>query len=135
MRCMNINKSRVYYALYDTKEPMVDGYGNRTGQYAVKYHNPQELRANVSAAKGETSTLQFGDNEDYDRVIVLDAPDTPLDEYSVFWIDTAPQLDRDGALLTDADGGILTPWDYIVKKVARSLNSVSIAVSKVHVNG
>ena len=33
------------------------------------------------------------------------------------------------------DSEAVTPHDYIVKKVARSLNSVSIAISKVKVNG
>ena len=38
-----------------------------------------------------------------------------------------------GSLAVDENGEILTPWDYIVKKVARSLNSVSIAITKVNV--
>ena len=33
------------------------------------------------------------------------------------------------------DGSTETPHDYIVKKVARSLNSVTIAISKVVVSG
>jgi hypothetical protein len=135
MRCLTRNKVRLYAALYDTKDPILDDYGNETGQYTVKYRNPQPLDGNVSAAKGETSTLQFGEDESYDRVIVLEDPKSPIDEYTVLWIDSTPALDKKGALKTDEDGNIVTPWDYIVKKVARSLNSVSIAVSKVNVNG
>ena len=35
----------------------------------------------------------------------------------------------------NSDGTTNTPHDYIVKQVATSLNSVSIAVSKVNVRG
>ena len=62
-----------------------------------------------------------------------DAP--PIDEYTVLWIDTVPQVDEDGALATNDENEVITPHDYIVKKVARSLNSVSIAISKVNVSG
>ena len=62
-----------------------------------------------------------------------DAP--PIDEYTVLWVDTVPQVDEDGALVTNEENEVITPHDYIVKKVARSLNSVSIAISKVNVSG
>lgn len=62
-----------------------------------------------------------------------DAP--PIDEYTVLWVDTVPTVDEDGVLAVNENGEILTPHDYIVKKVAKSLNSVSIAISKVNVSG
>ena len=62
-----------------------------------------------------------------------DAPS--IDEYTVLWVDTAPRVDETGALVTNDDGEVVTPHDYIVKKVAKSLNSVSIAISKVVVSG
>jgi len=135
MRCLNRNKATFYCALYASREPMLDSSGNDTGQYAVKYANPIRYAGNISAAKGETSTRQFGEDERYDRVIVLDDPDTPIDENAVLWIETKPMIAANGRLAVNADGEMITPWDYIVKRVARSLNSVSIAVSKVHVNG
>ena len=125
MRCMDRNKILFYYALYDTKVEIEDDYGNKTGQYELSYGNPIRCKANISAAMGETQSRQFGDSISYDKVFVLDEPNTAIDEYSVLWIDTVPQIKADGT--TD------TPHDYIVKKVARSLNSVSIAVSKVNV--
>jgi hypothetical protein len=71
-------------------------------------------------------TRQFGDSESYDKVIVLDDANTPIDEYSILWVDTLPLLNGDGS--TD------TPHNYVVKKVAKSLNSgVTIAISKVSV--
>ena len=45
------------------------------------------------------------------------------------------RVDTDGALAKSETGEIITPHDYIVKKVARSLNSVSIAICKVNVRG
>ena len=125
MRCMVRNKTAFYYALYSEQSEITDEYGNATGQYSVTYDNPTRAIGNVSAAKGEMQTRQFGDSESYDKVIVLDDVNTPIDEYSVLWVDTLPTLNYDGATET--------PHDYVVKKVARSLNSVSIAISKVRV--
>lgn len=135
MRCLNRNKKAFYYALYDTKIPILDEYGNESGQYEVKYHKPVRDKANISAAVGETNVRQFGEDEAYDKVIVIENPDTPIDEYAVLWIDTLPQLTEDGELARNEKGEVITPWDYVVKKVATSLNSVSFAVSKVNVRG
>ena len=103
----------------------MDEYGNVTGQYSVTYGNPIKMLGNVSAAQGEMQTRQFGESESYDKVIVLDDPNTPIDEYSILWVDTLPHLNDNGSTET--------PHDYMVKKVARSLNNVSIAISKVSV--
>lgn len=135
MRTMGRNKTPFWYALYKGKSPVEDEYGNTTGEYEIERENPVRFYANISAAKGETSTRQFGESEGYDKVIVMDASAPPIDEYTVLWVDTPPALDADGALLLNEDGEVLTPHDYIVKKVAKSLNSVSIAISKVVVSG
>lgn len=135
MKCMSRNKVRFFYSLYEGKLSIKDEYGNVTGEYEVVHGNPTQFFANISAAKGETTTRQFGDTESYDKVIVMDNDTPPIDEYSVLWIDTQPQLNEDGSLAVNAEGGIITSHDYIVKKVAKSLNSVSIAISKVNVSG
>ena len=135
MRMMERNKSRFFYALYKEKAPKTDEYGNVTGEYEIIRDNPAEFFANISAAKGETSTRQFGDSETYDKVIVMDKDAPPIDEYTVLWVDKTPQLNEDGSLTTSDEGEIITPHDYIVKKVAKSLNSVSIAINKVTVSG
>lgn len=118
MRCMTRNKTPFYYALYTGQTEIVDEYGNATGQYSVTYSRPVKTLGNVSSAQGEMQTRQFGESENYDKVIVLDDKNTPIDEYSILWVDTS-----------DIDA----PHDYEVRKVARSLNSVSIAISKVNV--
>ena len=134
MKCMSRNKVGFFYALYEGKTPITDDYGNVTGEYEVQHGNPTEFHANISAAKGETQTRQFGENETYDKVIVMDGDAPPIDEYTVLWVDSTPQLDEDGSLAVNEKGESTTPHDYIVKKVAKSLNVVSLAISKVSVS-
>lgn len=126
MKTLNRNKTKFYYALYESKQPVKDEYGNPTSEYEIVHSDPKKYFANISAAKGETQTRQFGESEDYDKVIVMDNNLPRIDEYSVLWIDKLPQFDNDGKTTT--------PYDYEVKEVASSLNSVSIAVSKVNVS-
>ncbi len=131
MRCLSRNKSAFYYALHGEQTEIKDEYGNATGQYNVSHTNPQKTCGNISAARGEIQSRQFGESESYDKVIVLDDVNTPIDEYSILWVDSPPKLNNDGHLVLNDKGDVETPHDYIVKKVARSLNSVSIAISKV----
>ena len=125
MRGLIRNKTKFYYALYSKREEIIDEYGNKTGQYEILYDEPVEMFGNISPAVGEMLNRQFGESVSYDKVIVLDNVDTPINEYSILWVDTTP-LDKDGVEVSH---------DYVVKIVARSLNSVSIAISKVDVNG
>ena len=131
MRCINRNKVKFYYALYEGREPILNAQGRPSGQHKVIHGNPIEEYANISAAMGETQSRQFGENVVYDRVILMDIDVTPIDEYSILWVDTVPQLNKDGSLAVDENGEVITPHDYVVNKVAGSLNSVSIAISKV----
>jgi hypothetical protein len=136
MRCLNRNKVKIYFAQYVGREDILNEDGRKTGRYRILHTNPIETYANVSAAKGETQARQFGESESYDKVIVMDnvAP-LCIDEYSVLWVDTEPELNEDGSLAVNENDEIITPHDYVVKKVAKSLNNVSIAVSKVSVGG
>ena len=107
MRELERNKRTVYYALFDKNEPILDEDGNDTGEERYFYFAPVELRINVSPALGESATLVTCDKS------------LPIDEQTVFWIDE-----------TDTS----KPFDYTVKKVAESLNSLQIAVKKVEVS-
>lgn len=126
MRGLIRNQREFYFAVYQGKEALTDDYGRRTGEFAVKYSKPVKCRGNISAAQGEMQTRQFGDFITYDKVIVLCDKVTQIDEYAILWIDTSPEINKDGSTNT--------PHDYVVKKVANSLNVVSIAISKVEVN-
>lgn len=134
MKCLNRNRVKFFYALYSGQTPIEDEYGNITGEYEVTFDNPKEWMANISAAQGEVQTQQFGGNEVYDKVIVMDNSAPPIDEYSILWVDTVPRLKEDGSLEVNESGEAVTPHDYVVKKVAKSLNSVSLAVCKVNVS-
>jgi hypothetical protein len=134
MRTANRNKVPFWYALYEGKQPLYDEYGNETSEYTVIYSNPVACEANISAARGETQTRQFGDDVSYDKVIVMGSDAPPIDEYSVLWLDVTPELDQSGALARDENDEIITPHNYIVRKVGRSLSAVSYAVSKVTVS-
>lgn len=124
MRCLHRNKRKFYYALFKENFAIRDEYGNDSGEVRVVYEKPVEMCANVSAATGESQVEQFGNSILYDKVIITDELDTPIDENSVLCIDSPPSYDDEGNLI----------YDYIVKKVAKSLNTVSFAVSKVSVS-
>lgn len=124
MRCMKRNKQCFFYALFKEKAAIKDEDGNETGEYRLVYYPPKKCSANISPAIGEAQTEQFGSEVDYDRVIVMDNVNCPIDEYSVLCLDRPPAYDDEGNLI----------YDYVVKKVARSLNTVSYAISKVKVS-
>lgn len=124
MKVMERNKRTFWYCLYDRKEPIIDEDGNETGEEQIVYKPAKSLRANISAASGSSQVEQFGNLAGYDKVIVLDDTSCPIDENTVLFIDKDPEYDDDGKPL----------YDYMVKRVAKSLNSVSIAVTKVSVS-
>lgn len=121
MRCLERNKSEFYYSLLLGKEPIKDENGYETGEYTLKYSLPIKYRASVSSSKGVAQVEQFGNSLDYDKVIIIDDINCPIDEHSVLCIDCKPDYDDEGNLL----------YDYIVKKVAKSINNISYAVRKV----
>lgn len=124
MKVMERNKRTFWYCLYDRKEPIIDEDGNETGEEQIVYKPAQSLRANISAASGSSQVEQFGNLAGYDKVIVLDDTSCLIDENTVLFIDKEPEYDDDGKPL----------YDYRVKRVAKSLNSVSIAATKVSVS-
>lgn len=125
MRCMERNKTGFWYALFDREEPIRDEDGRKTSETEILYKNPVFACVNVSPPNGSVSIRKFGLKEDYDRILVYEKGKLPLEETSVLWIDREPEIKQDGSTET--------PWDYVVKKVAPSLNSVIVGVSKVSV--
>ena len=104
MRCLKRNKQKIYYALHG--EP------------------PVEIYANVSAATGNTYAYEFGNNILYHKVIQIEDINTPIDEHTVFCIDKEPTYNEDNELV----------YDYITKRVVKSLNNVRVAVARVDVS-
>lgn len=121
MQCLARNKRSFYYALYKSQTAVTDTSGNETGETQITYETPVQMYANISASTGTAQAEQFGTSLSYDKVIVTADMSCPIDENSVLWIDSVP------------DANNTVPYDYIVKKIAKSLNSISIAISKVQV--
>lgn len=122
MRCLFRNKTPFYYALYQGEADITDEEGNFTGERKVIYSDAVSMKANLSPSKGTSQVEQFGTDIGYDRVIVTDDMNCPIDEHTILWIDTVPTYDEDGNPICD----------YIVKRVAKSLSSVSIAITRVN---
>lgn len=126
MRCLRRNQRPFYYAPFLGEVLLVDENGFDTGEYEKTFGNPVKARATISPATGEITAQQFGGNVDYDNVLLVDKTDFPLDEYARLWIDVVPVIAQNGTTET--------PHDYVVKRVSRSLNFASYAISKVKVN-
>lgn len=127
MRTLMRNKSTFYYADFIKTDEMVDEEGYPTGQYATFYTTPKKYKANISPARGIADTEVFGINETYDKSIVLNKCAPDILETSLLWVDTLPVFDD--------EGNTQTPHDYIVKRVAKSINSTTLAIKKVVVGG
>lgn len=121
VKALKRNKRKFWYCLFSTETDPVDADGNYTGEMAVGYGEPVECFANISPATGQSNQEMFGNLTDYDRVIVSDDTTIPIDENTVLFIDAAPTNGAKG-------------YDYTVRRVAMSLNSVAIAVRKVDVS-
>lgn len=60
----------------------------------------------------------------YDKVLITDDTNCPIDENTLLFVDKEPEFGNDGNPLCD----------YRVRRVAKSLNSISYAISKVTVS-
>ena len=146
MKTLVRNKQKFYYALYVGSEPITDEYGNETGEPIVEYSEPVEMWANISPTTGLSQTEQFGNLDSYDKVIVTDDLNCPIDEHSVLFLEIEPETTTAATHEVIESNTVLgndeivqkteevPKYDYIVKRVAKSLNSISIAIRKVDVS-
>lgn len=122
MRNLQRNTRTFWYRLYEEVEPIetTDEWGNtvETGGQSMGYGDPVKMSANISPATGASITEQFGNLDNYDKVIVTADMSCPIDENTVLYVDTTPPQ----------------PYDYVVRGIAKSLNSISIAIRKVDVS-
>lgn len=119
MKGLNRNKQVFYYCLYNGKTEITQD-SLPTGEYTVTYKKAELIRGNISSSIGETQIELFGNFNDYEKVIIVDDPNCPINENSVLFIDVTP---------TYTDN--IPNFNYIVNKVAKTLNFVAYAVSKV----
>ena len=126
MKALARNKQTFYYALpTGSLTDVLDSDGFYTGEQTPAYGSPVEAQMNISPATGRTVLEWFGVNETYDKVLVTDDINCPINETSILWVDITPTI---------VEGATETPHDYIVARVARSLNSVVIGIKKVSVS-
>lgn len=125
MKALLRNMQTFYYANVSTTAAQYDEYGNETGEPSITYETPVSAQANISPARGTADLEQFGINSDYTKTIVSDNLTLPIDKSTILWIGIAP--DKDG------EAGTIK-HNYVVVGVAKSLNSVTIAVKEVSVS-
>lgn len=123
MRLLRRNLQPVWYCLFNSEVPVIDADGYETGEKDIGYGEPVKLLCNVSPATGQSQVEMFGNLDSYDKVIITDEVDCPIDENTVLFVDNEPVFDKTGKPL----------YDYTVRRVAKSLNSISVAVRKVKV--
>lgn len=121
MRLLNRNKQLIYYRLYRKKDAVTDGAGYETGEDDISYSEAHPLRCSVSPATGNSVAEMFGTLDNYDKVLITEDTDCPIDENSVLVIDHLPRASESAY------------YDYIVRRVATSLNFKAYAVSFVNV--
>lgn len=125
MRCLDRDRRWVLVSRYEGKSPVVDEQGRLTGRHEVVRSEPEPLLASVSAARGAAQDDVFGQALDYDRTVLVDDPALDVDESTVLWVDCV-----------DGDGGepperVSEPYDYVVKRVARTPSYTALAVKRV----
>lgn len=119
MKNLRRNTKVVYYCLYEGKEAILDENGLDTGEKKLKYSEPFPMRCSNSSATGQAQLHMFGVLEQYDRVLITDEMNHPIDKDTVFFIDKDPEF---------IDGKPV--YDYIIKRVSKSLNYLSLVVKK-----
>lgn len=145
---MSVRKTRndrdFWYCLLDptVEHAILDEYGNETGEIIPHYESAVSMYANISPARGQSQTEQFGNLDNYDKVIVTKDMSCPIDEHSVLFVEKEPEYatisTHEIRTVDSSDEIVVVTYqqpknDYIVKRVAKGLDSISIAIRKVDV--
>lgn len=103
------------------KKPIVDEYGDETGETTQEWTKPSKLILNVSPPTGTAQANPFGAFTDYNLVVSSSSKkhNTPLYEGTHVWFNT------------DISKG----WNYIVVKVAEHITDTLFALKEVAVDG
>ena len=120
MRCMERNKTLIYYAPMLGTTPIMDG-DDDTFEHDVSFGEKTALYANVSPAigftyrgSGQAESEWFGRIERYDKQIIIEG-ECPFKEPAGLWID---DLDAPNP-------------DYQVQSIAQSANFAKVLVKKI----
>lgn len=116
MRLLKRNQQDFWYAKYESVKDVMNDKGEYTGQQQVVYSEPIKGLGYITRARGSSEATQFGTNVVYDQTILMDSTD--MTENSILWIGITPDK----------------PYNYIVSRIAQSLNHVTIAIRRVEVS-
>ena len=115
MQLLKRNQKQMMYKTYAGSTSMTtDSEGFKTGEYEVSYGSLTTIYAYATPSRGEASDEMFGKDLDYDKIIYV-PKDCPINEYALLWVDASSSASN----------------DYVVQKVAESLNHKAIAIKKV----
>lgn len=118
MRTLEINKQPMWFALLTGKTEVIDEYGNHTGVFELTYSKPVYYPVNMSESRNIVKHEAFGVTADYDRTFVTSDLSCPIKEDTIIWFGADPTTD---------------PHNYVVHRIANSLNSITIAIRAVDV--
>lgn len=140
MRCLDRDKQWVLVSFFVEKVACKDDKGRLTGKHEVIRTEPIPLLCSVSASKGTAENSPFGIDLDYDKTVIIEDVDYPIDESSVLWVDNfqCSGPDPSDGQEDDVDDGfsqVLTdkPHDYTVKRITKSPNCLAVAIKRVEV--
>lgn len=119
MRSLHRNWRKIYYAVPQGTEPIVDEYGNDTLELRQIFSDPVALSVNVSANVGQEAVNTFGMLSGYSRTLTYSGLICPLVEGSRVWFGVEPTGQH----------------NYTVIKVADSKNEFLIALREVTERG
>lgn len=99
------------------KTPVVDEWGNETGETSQTWSDPAKLMLNVSPPTGSAEANPFGAFTDYNYVVSSSSKkrNTPLYEGTRVWFQT----------------DVSNPFNYIVVKVAEHITDTLYALKEV----
>ena len=92
MKIMKRNLKPVWYCLYKCTEDLRDNNNRLTGGKKVLYHEPVKILCNVSPATGYAQTYMFGTLESYDKIVIVDDINCPINVNTVLFIDKVPEF-------------------------------------------
>lgn len=122
MKTLNRNMQTFYYATLSSTSPLLDANGLSTGEYTKTYAAPIETKGNISPARGSINLEQFGIHEQYTKTIVIDNVNSPIAADTVLWIGITPGTQQSP-----------NKPNYVVIGIAKSLNSITLAVKEAEV--
>lgn len=146
MRCLLINKQKLYYALLQGTIPQykLDKNGNKivdyvdeetgetyyveTGTKIPVYSPAVEFKGNIAFAGADLLRQEFGiSDENYEAVLVLNKGQIPITETSLIWFQTAPTTKT----VDETEYADDSTADYRILRVIPSLNNDRYILAKV----